>query len=449
MSESDVRPKKIHLNQITGEQGAALVKARAHAMGFLYTVNGPVEAGIDGFIETRDPTTSRVSGRLVAVQVKTTESQGYTAETGDGFEYLCEPEDIAYWQTGSLPTIVVLVRLSDNTLFWKQAPLKGAPQDLETRRLRIDKAADRFDVSAASAIAALAQDQAQPGVWLPPSREPDSLLFNMVKVRLPETIQVAATTHRQGRDVLRALLELSDQPPTEWVAKGGRLVSFLDIDSSPLRQVVDRGSIEEFPVEQFSLEDDEDESKLFVELLNRTLRAQLDPMLIWNRLLRLYYFPPSEPGIDRTLQYQSLKNETSREVVKAKRKADGKISYVRHSAFAGRFWREFDEWFLSIEPSYVFTWDGRRPDRFAGERISKLKRLENNAAIRGQFVMWRSLLTGLGTVPEQPDLLAPPPTPAILSFEALEPMILPRSVPDDVWRARDTHAPDSEEELPL
>mgnify|MGYP000866747292 CR=1 FL=1 len=73
MSESDVRPKKIHLNQIAGEQGAALVKARAHAMGFLYTVNGPVEAGIDGFIETRDPTTSRVSGRLVAVQLNGTQ----------------------------------------------------------------------------------------------------------------------------------------------------------------------------------------------------------------------------------------------------------------------------------------------------------------------------------------------------------------------------------------
>jgi hypothetical protein len=60
--------------------------------------------------------------------------------------------------------------------------------------------------------------------------------------------------------------------------------------------------------------------RLFVELLNRTLRAQLDPMLTWSRPLRLYYFPPDGAGIDRTIRYRSLKNETSRAVVKAKRR---------------------------------------------------------------------------------------------------------------------------------
>src|SRR5439155_9250454 len=158
---------------------------------------------------------------------------------------------------------------------------------------------------------------------------------------------------------------------------------------------------------EFSLNDDEDEQRLFVELLNRTLRAQLDPILAWRHSLKLYYFPPDGPTIDRTLYYTSLKNDTSRAVVKAKRRQDGSISYVRHSAFSGRFWREFDDWYLTIEPTYVFTRDGVRPDRFAGERISKLKRLENNAALRGQFVMWRSLLTGVSEIPRQADLLMP------------------------------------------
>jgi hypothetical protein len=127
------------------------------------------------------------------------------------------------------------------------------------------------------------------------------------------------------------------------------------------------------------------------------------------------------------------------------------VSYVRHSAFAGRFWREFDDWFLTIEPTYVFTRDGVRSDRFAGERISKLKRLENNAAIRGQFVMWRSLLSSFGLVPNQTDLLIPAPAAApLLRFDELEMIGLPLSVPDELWRSRDTHAPqNNEEELPL
>jgi hypothetical protein len=276
MSRIGMRSKTITQNQITGEHGATLVKAQAHAMGFLYTVNGPIEAGIDGIIEIRDRETGGVNARLIAVQVKTTDSSRYTAETENSFEYLCEPEDIAYWQSGNLPLIVVLVRVSDNNIYWKRAPVSGSAADLETRRLRIDKTTDRFDASAADAIAAIAVDQAKPGVWLPASRQPDMLLFNAVKVRLPETIQVAATVHRYGRDALRSLLEISDHPPFDWVARGGRLMTFQDIDGSVLRQIVDRGSIETFPVDQFALEDDEDDQRFFVELLNRTLRAQLD-----------------------------------------------------------------------------------------------------------------------------------------------------------------------------
>lgn len=443
--------KTISSAQITGEHGVALTKERTHAMGFLFTPYGPVEAGIDALIELRDQVTGQVGARWVAVQIKTRQDRLYTAETDDSFEYVCEPADVAYWQKASLPVIVVLVRLSDRSVYWKQAPVRGNPADLETRRLRISKSADRFDAGAADAIAQLAVDQAQPGIWLPPSHQPDELLFNAVKAVLPANIYVAATTHRHGKDALKALLDISDHPPAEWVAKGGRLITFLDIEKSMLREVTDAGSIESFPVSEFALHEDEDEKRQFVELLNRTLRAQLDSMLSWNRLLKLYYFPPDGPGIDRIIQYMSLKNETSRAVVKAKRRADGSVSYVRHSAFAGRFWREFDDWFLTIEPTYVFTRDGVRSDRFAGERISKLKRLENNAAIRGQFVMWRSLLTGFGLIPSQGDLLAPASVaPPLLRFEPLEMIGLPVSVPDDLWRSRDAHAPqDNEEELPL
>lgn len=200
---------------------------------------------------------------------------------------------------------------------------------------------------------------------------------------------------------------------------------------------------------QFALEDDEDERRLFVELLNRTLRAQLEPMLTWSPALRLYYFPPDGPGIDRTIRYRSLKNETSRAVVKAKRRKDRSISYVRHSAFSGRFWPDFDCWYLTIEPNYVFTRDGIRSDRFAGERVSKLKRLEHEAALRGQFVMWRTLLTGLADVPAQADFLAPLAASALLRFAPIDPITLPVSVPDNIWRSRDADPPDDEEELPL
>jgi hypothetical protein len=78
-----------------------------------------------------------------------------------------------------------------------------------------------------------------------------------------------------------------------------------------------------------------------------------------------------------------------------------------------------------------------------------LKRLENNAALRGQFVMWRTILTGLGAAPAQTDFLAATPAPPILRFDSLETITLPLSVPDNAWRSRDADPPDDEEELPL
>ena len=242
--------KKISDQQVLGEQGAALVDERTHAMGFLFKRYGSPEAGIDGLIELRDPTTSRVGGRLIAVQVKTRQDRPYTAETEEGFEYLCEPDDVAYWQQANLPVIIVLVRLSDHSLYWKLAP-RGVPaNDPDSRRLRIAKAAERFDVRAADAIAQLAVDQAQPGVWLPPSRQPDAILLNAVKVVLPKTIQVAATTYRHGRDALKALLDITDHPPAAWVAKGGRLLTFLNLDGSELCHVIDDDSIDTKEIEE-------------------------------------------------------------------------------------------------------------------------------------------------------------------------------------------------------
>lgn len=445
-----IRQKTISQQQITGERGVALVKERIHAMGFLFTATGQTEAGIDGFIEVRDTATGRVAGRIVAVQIKTTDAKVYTRETPEGFEYLCEPEDVQYWQQGNLPVIVVLVRISDGGIYWKPAPDRGHPGDRETRRLRVSKAADRFDLAAADAIAQLTVDQARPGVWLPASRQPDTLLFNAVRVVLPPKLRVASTVHRHGREALKALLDITDRPPSDWVARGGRLLTFSDLAGSALRHVVDQGSIETLDTEEFALHEEEEEHNLFIELLNRTLRAQLEPTLAWNRPLKLYYFPADVPKIDRSYRYASMKNEASRAVVKAFRRPDGAVSFVRHSAFHPRFWREFDDWYLSVRPNYMFTWDGSRPDKFAGARLSKIKRLENNAAVRGQLLMWRSLLTGLGQEPAQRSLLDPEAPLPTLRFEPLDVIGLPVSVPDDLWRSRDVNAPDDdEEELPL
>ena len=56
--------------------------------------------------------------------------------------YLLKPDDLAYWRGSNIPVILVLVRLSDNSMFWKPVDAGSA---VEPRRLRFDKAQDRLD----------------------------------------------------------------------------------------------------------------------------------------------------------------------------------------------------------------------------------------------------------------------------------------------------------------
>jgi hypothetical protein len=56
-------------------------------MGFLWYPTGSIEAGIDGIIELRDPSTGETFNTVIQVQSKATEGQ-FQAETSEEFDYL-------------------------------------------------------------------------------------------------------------------------------------------------------------------------------------------------------------------------------------------------------------------------------------------------------------------------------------------------------------------------
>jgi len=81
--------KKYTKSQITGGHGASLIAERVFSMGHVYQATGDLEAGIDGYIEIRDPETEEATGLTVAVQSKATAGR-VTAETNERFEYLLQ-----------------------------------------------------------------------------------------------------------------------------------------------------------------------------------------------------------------------------------------------------------------------------------------------------------------------------------------------------------------------
>jgi hypothetical protein len=94
---------------------------------------------------------------------------------------------------------------------------------------------------------------------------------------------------------------------------------------------------------------------------------------------------------------------------------------------------------MTVTPTFVFTKDGYRPHHFASDLLSGKKKMEKNGAVRGQFLMWRYLLTG--SEHRQSDLLSEVrPENGPLGFEALQSIQMPAAVPEEAWKKEDPNA---------
>src|SRR5581483_4957859 len=156
--------KTITTQQLIGDQGVAMARKLIGEMGYVFYETGQVEAGIDGLLELRDPD-GTVRAQFLAAQIKARDKGNYTAEDDAGFEYLCKPEDFEYWSGSNLPVIVILARLSDNTVYWKCVERGIVDGSASNRRLTVSKADDRLRREAAPVIAQLAVDRAAPGTF--------------------------------------------------------------------------------------------------------------------------------------------------------------------------------------------------------------------------------------------------------------------------------------------
>lgn len=437
--------KKIHQNSITGEQGINLIQRVVLDMGFMWYPTGGVEAGIDGTIEIRDPSSGEATNSIIQVQSKAT-TNPFQAETESGFEYLCAEKDLDYWLRGNAPVILIVCRPRSEEAYW--VSIKDYFRDharRAARKVSFDKTRDRFDESCAGALTALAVPE-EAGIHFPPPPKEETLYSNLLRVsHFPEHLYVARTEYRAGQEIRDKLEELGSREDNEWFPKYEGIVSFNDLSEWPWDEICDPGTVETFESEEWAYADDPDTRRDFVRLLNSCLRAKAHALgLRYDRDHRCYFFKATNDLSDLKLGYRSMVNDTARTVFRGyPRKGDPKkIAYYRHSAFEGRF-KRFDEvWYLEITPTYHFTWDGRHSDRFHYEdRLTGIKRLETNQAVLGQTVMWAEFLTRDGNLfePQYPPL----------RFDGLMEVEIEAGVDDEVWLGRGGGEDGSSDELTL
>ncbi|MEX1152961.1 DUF4365 domain-containing protein [Parvibaculum sp.] len=428
--------KRIGRSDIIGQRGMAHIEGIVLSMGFMFYPTGGVEAGIDGFIELRDDETGAVGNLLLQVQGKSTERRRLQAETDESFEFPCSEADIGYWMQGTAPVLFIVVLPEKGVAYWKSIKSWFSdPDRLKARKIIFYKKTDLFTKEAKAAVTAVALSTV-PGAIAPSARIEEELLVNLVGISFARTLYWAPTSYSTDKSFGAALRELDPKAGSEWIVRGKAVLSFHNLDVWPWNLLCEAEAMEEFGSDEWSGSDDEDRQRDFVALLNRAMSEFVRPALWHDRDSGAYFFRKPKNRDRVRYAYKSLKSFVPRDVVKryGKRRADpSQPTYWRHSAFLHRFVFLDGDWLIEITPTYHFTRDGYNSNLFSGEYLKKIKEFENNAAVMGQFVMWRHFLVSHGAADLYTDRYP------YLAFAPLEPLTLNAGVPDDLWKSQEAN----------
>ena len=435
-----MKMKKITNNQMIGEAGEAIIKSKFLKVGLIYQQLGRLESGTDGIVELRNPKTGETSSKFVAVQVKTKVKGQYSYETDDSFEYLMKETDLSRWKQANLPVIIVLHRTGDDSTYWKS--IKDHVSGDE-RRLLFDKKTDRLRQSSVDEIANLMIDHSSSGVWIPALNTEEVAILNMFRVILPDEIFIAVPAYTNARQA-NAVMAEEDDGRFDWSMRGNRFIAFHDPRTQISDLLVEHDTVEAVETELVANTTDQDDQNDVAHLLRRCLERQFEDRLVYGRHQgrHLLMFRPVNICKPLDYSYRSASNPTKARVVAVKIRKDetDRVAYVRHHAFHPKFERIGNDWFLIVEPTYFFTYDGYRWHQQAEALLSGKKSLEKNSAIWGQVLMWQHLLCRLDEA-KNADLFSSPSQPeqGTLRFETAPAVELPTATPEVAW-TRSTHS---------
>jgi hypothetical protein len=327
-----------------------------------------------------------------------------------------------------MPVILVVSSPTTNEGYWVSVKSyfkhwgPGQPTTITFAR-----ATQRFTKDSLRNLMSLAAPKA--GFYLAPPRKVEKLHSNLLHIdEFPERIYFADTECRWPSDVWALLRKTGHVPNGGWVLKGKRLISFHDLSEIPWTSVCDKGTVEGFPAKDWADSDDPEQQHLFVQLLNQTLRAQLNGDLRYWTKEECFAFV----GEARKVGYQSLQRRSRIAVVSqfSSTAKDGRVfEWRRHLAFRGMFRRLDDGWYLQITPTYRFTRDGFELERFHEDRLKGIKQLEGNRAVLSCVLFWADFLRPKSTLFAQD----PPP----IRFGNLLMFDSPVGINDKDWGAAD------------
>jgi hypothetical protein len=215
---------------------------------------------------------------------------------------------------------------------------------------------------------------------------------NALRVRVPDEIWVGPTQARRARQIYAAH---PGEAVPRFVLDGRNLLTFSDVSDggNPLHGHVDaseRHAVEEIcstPVGE----------ALVLELLNWMFERHMQEngVEVHHKKGRIW-FHIDEDGSDRVVEYQARLRTATRTVARLKN-ANSRRPYFEHQAMAWSFVHVDGEWLLTIEPTWIFTIDGRakletrrRTTQLSTRKMSN----ERNLSVLNHVFFWAWAICG-------------------------------------------------------
>jgi len=262
-------------------------------------------------------------------------------------------------------------------------------------------------------VVALLRNQLLPGMPCTRTRSPtgvhlitgiESVELNLVPIWFPNTLYVAdfidprphteAKRRRRRRPlnlrqiVAKDIMSRGFEVPEDFEIHSNRVISFHDpsAHNSLLQPYVDPGTVTEITPKGYYTVDD-DQLNVFKSLLRRALQRQMRPERIhWQDEKHLFFYGPVKSLEERMVAWNDGRTAMRTVFQKTmKRNNPNEILTCKHLAFYVDFHLLEDVWYMAITPTWYFSRDGYRPDRFAAKRISWLKAQENDQQVHTHF----------------------------------------------------------------
>ena len=174
----------------------------------------------------------------------------------------------------------------------------------------------------------------------------------------------------------------------DWNAFGNQIISFRELDNvkEPISKLVEVGSVVPMAIDEFvgiSLRNENE----FVRLLNNSIKELLHYKEIqFSTKDRLFRFRPPKSLTERKVTWKN-KNKATRTVFKEIwNREKTQIICFRQLAFKTQSFRSENNWYVSITPTWSFTYDGYSNHKLESDFITNKKKLETNNAVYQHFM---------------------------------------------------------------